>query len=169
MSNEKQILNAIIKEDFHTANKLIKESLLLKLGNALEEKLVDFAPTVFNEGNLTPKQKKHIDKNKNGKIDGEDFKLLRKENTEDPEMEDILESFETEILSLVEEVQAELGQQLSEDEIMELANLYLEMMENDSDVVEDDQDVEEDEYPEDEDEFEQSQVQPNIRQSGVEY
>jgi hypothetical protein len=29
---------------------------------------------------LTDKQKKHIDKNKNGKIDGHDFKLLRKED-----------------------------------------------------------------------------------------
>lgn len=30
---------------------------------------------------LTDKQKKHIDKNKNGKIDGHDFKLLRKEDS----------------------------------------------------------------------------------------
>lgn len=31
---------------------------------------------------LTDKQKKHIDKNKNGKIDGHDFKLLRKEDSD---------------------------------------------------------------------------------------
>jgi hypothetical protein len=170
MSRNNDLLKAIISEDYHTANKLINESLLYKLGDALEEKLTDFAPTVFNEGKLTPKQKKHIDKNNNDKIDAQDFKLLRKESA-DPEMEAILENFETELLSLIEEVQEELGEELSENEIIELANEYLSMMEDnatmDAEEYEDTEgEVEEDE---EEDELDAGNQAPNIRQSGVEY
>lgn len=170
MSRNNDLLKAIISEDYHTANKLINESLLSKLGDALEEKLTDFAPTVFNEGNLTPKQKKHIDKNNNDKIDAEDFKLLRKEST-DPEMDTILENFEIELLSLIEEVQEELGEELSENEIIELANEYLSMMEEnatmDAEEYEDTEGEEDDDN--DEDELDAGNQAPNIGQSGVEY
>jgi len=170
MSRNNDLLKAIISEDYHTANKLINESLLSKLGDALEEKLTDFAPTVFNEGKLTSKQKKHIDKNNNDKIDAEDFKLLRKEST-DPEMDAILENFETELLSLIEEVQEELGEELSENEIIELANEYLSMMEENATMdAEEHEDTEgEIENEEDEDELDAGNQAPNIRQSGVEY
>lgn len=174
MSRNNDLLKAIISEDYHTANKLINESLLSKLGDALEEKLTDFAPTVFNEGKLTPKQKKHIDKNNNDKIDAQDFKLLRKEST-DPEMDAILENFETELLSLIEEVQEELGEELSENEIIELANEYLSMMEEnatmDAEEHEEHEDTEGEDYEDEEyeDELDAGNQAPNIRQSGVEY
>ena len=51
MSKSKDIFKALIQEDVLTAKKLIKEALLEKLGSSLEEKLVNFAPSVFSEGN----------------------------------------------------------------------------------------------------------------------
>lgn len=140
MSNSKDIFKALVSEDLITAKKLINESLLSKLGNSLEEKLVNFAPTVFNEEShdgkkLTPNQVRIArlagDKEK---IDSEDFKVLRSkkkknESVESSEnLEQIAEEFEQELTSLVEEIEEELGEELSEEEIAELANDLLEMM-----------------------------------------
>jgi uncharacterized protein YgbK (DUF1537 family) len=140
MSNSKDIFKALVSEDLITAKKLINESLLSKLGNSLEEKLVNFAPTVFNEESekkLTPNQARIAqlagDKEK---IDSKDLKVLRSkgrgrkiESVEDStDLEQIAEQFEEELTSLVEEIEEELGEELSEEEITELANDLLEMM-----------------------------------------
>lgn len=154
MSNSKNILAALLKEDLIEAKKLINETLLEKLGNALEEKLVDFAPTVFesqasSEG-LKGNQKK-IDANKNGKIDGEDFKLLKKKkanedvDTDDEDMDALVEEFEAELANIVHEIQEETGKELSEEEIRDLANEYLNVLSEAKDEDEDDEDEEEDE------------------------
>jgi hypothetical protein len=50
MSNSKQIIDALIQEDLYTAKKLISEDLVARMGNALENKLVYFGPTLFGEG-----------------------------------------------------------------------------------------------------------------------
>lgn len=143
MSNSKDIFKALVSEDLVNAKKLINEALLAKLGSSLEEKLVDFAPSVFNEekgGNkeLTPNQARIARLAGDPKeIDAEDFKVLRGrrgrgnknesvENNE--ELEAIAEEFEQELFSLVEEIETELGEELSEDEIKELADELLEAM-----------------------------------------
>lgn len=145
MSKSKDILAALLKEDLLEAKKLINESLLEKLGNALEQKLVDFAPTVFesqasSEG-LKGNQKK-LDANKNGKIDGEDFKLLKKKKAnEDVETEDmnaLVEEFESELATIVQEIQEETGQELSEEEIMQLADDYLNALSEETEEDEED-------------------------------
>ena len=133
MSNSKDILSALLKEDLIEAKKLINSQLMEKLGNALEQKLVEFAPTVFESqasyGGLKGNQHK-LDANKNGKIDGEDFKLLKKKKANedienDEDMDSLVEEFESELMSLVQEIQEETGETLSESEIEELANEYL--------------------------------------------
>lgn len=135
MSNSKDIFKALVSEDLVNAKKLINEALLAKLGGSLEEKLVNFAPSVFNEEKgekkeLTPNQAR-IAKlaGDREKIDAEDFKVLRsrkgKKNEsleENEELEAIAEEFEEELFSLVEEIEEELGEELSEDEIKELAD-----------------------------------------------
>jgi hypothetical protein len=146
MSKSKDILAALLKEDLLEAKKLINESLLEKLGNALEQKLVDFAPTVFesqasSEG-LKGNQKK-LDANKNGKIDGQDFKLLKKKKkaNEDVETEDmnaLVEEFESELATIVHEIQEETGQELSEEEIMQLADDYLNALSEETEEDEED-------------------------------
>jgi hypothetical protein len=155
MANSKDILSSLIKEDLIQAKNLINEALLEKLGNALEQKLIDFAPTVFAEsqashGGLKGNQKK-LDKNKNGKLDKEDFKMLRKEDIEfldDSITEEDLalaEAFQNEIALLVQEIQEESGQQLSEEEIEQLANEYLDILSEEKEEDEDEEDSEDDE------------------------
>ncbi len=137
MSNSKDIFKALVAEDLVNAKKFINEALLAKLGNSLEERLVDFAPSVFNEEmdgkkKLTPNQAR-IAKlaGDRERIDAEDFKVLRgrkgkKDKNEsvenNEELEAIAEEFEEELFSLVEEIEEELGEELTEDEIKELAD-----------------------------------------------
>lgn len=156
MSNSKDILSALLKEDLIQAKKLINDNLMEKLGNALEQKLVEFAPTVFesqaSHGGLKGKQHK-LDTNKNGKIDGEDFKLLKKKKANedvksDEDMDSLVEEFESELMSLVQEIQEETGEELTEAEIEELANEYLTALSEAKDEDEED-DEEEDEDCED--------------------
>lgn len=161
MADSKQILAAFLKEDLIEAKKLINEALLEKLGTALEDKLVDFAPTVFNEASkgLHGKQDK-LDANKNGKIDAQDFKLLKKkkktnESTDsDEELNAIVEQFESEVNSIVQEIQEETGEMLSEEEIADIANEYLDALtegEKKHKKKKDEEDSEEDDSDEEED------------------
>lgn len=160
MADSKQILAAFLKEDLIEAKKLINEALLEKLGTALEDKLVDFAPTVFNEASkgLHGKQGK-LDANKNGKIDAQDFKLLKKKKTNestgsDEELNAIVEQFESEVNSIVQEIQEETGEMLSEEEIADIANEYLDALtegEKKHKKKKDEEDSEEEDSEEEED------------------
>lgn len=144
MSNHsKQIVNALVTEDLFTAKKLINKSLMEKMNNALEEKLIDFAPSIFNESkHLSPKQKKIARMGGDPeKIDAEDFKKLRK-------LKESEELFEAELRSLVEEIEAETGEPLSEEEVVDIANDLLDIM-NDNHSDENGVDDESDEFDDD--------------------
>ena len=152
MSNHsKQIVNALVTEDLFTAKKLINKSLMEKMNNALEEKLIDFAPSIFNESkHLSPKQKKIARMGGDPeKIDAEDFKKLRK-------LKESEELFEAELRSLVEEIEAETGEPLSEEEVVDIANDLLDIMNDnhsDENGVDDDSDeFDDDDYVYDEEE-----------------
>lgn len=147
MSNHtKQIVDALVTEDLFTAKKLINKSLMEKMNAVLEEKLIDYAPSIFNEGKLSPKQQK-IAKLAGDpkKIDGEDFKKLRK-------LKESEEIFEAELKSLIEEIEAETGEPLTEEEVVEIANDLLDIMnDNFSDDSESNEESDED-YVDDEEE-----------------
>lgn len=147
MSNSRDILNALVSENVVEAKKLINESLFARLGNALEEKLVDYAPTVFNEAyQLKGKEKKETDKK--GKVkkgskpdfldldkDGdkkEPMKKAAKEVKESAEVSDemLIEEFENEIAQIVQEIQEETGEELTDEEIQEIAEEYLQILES---------------------------------------
>lgn len=83
MTNLEIAVQHILNNNLLEGKKIIHSSLYEKMGKLLEEKLVEFAPTIFNE-ELKGKQHK-IDANKNGKIDSEDFPLLRKKKMNEEE------------------------------------------------------------------------------------
>lgn len=163
MSNSKDIFKAILSEDLVNAKKYINETLLAKLGNSLEEKLVDFAPTVFVEAKAEMEKKEGSKKELSAnqmriarlagdkeKIDAEDFKVLRgkkkslkKESTEKDELDAISEEFEKELFSLVEEIEEELGEELTEEEIKELADDLLDAINEQEEETEEDEEQEE--------------------------
>ena len=161
MSNSKDIFKALVAEDLINAKKLINKALLSKLGGSLEEKLVNFAPSVFNE---EKGEKKELTANQmriaklagdKDKIDAADFKALRARKgkkdeknesvEENEELEAIAEEFEQELFSLVEEIEEELGEKLSEDEIKELADELLEAMNEDEEEDSEDEENSEEE------------------------
>lgn len=179
MSNSKQIIDALIQEDLYTAKKLINEDLVARMGDALENKLVDFGPTLFGEGakpdfldldgdgNKTESMKQAA-KGKKKKIkedkhegdedddDGDDddkkkkkkfnfFKKKMKKTNEDVESEE--DRFEAELKSLVEEIEEETGEELSEEEITDIGNMLLDMINEDDSDDEDEDEDEEDETP----------------------
>ena len=145
MANEK-IVEALVTEDLYTAKKLINETLLERMAKALEDKLIDFGPTIFNEatkpdfldldkdGNKKEPMKKAAKEAKKGMMESEDSEEI------------ISEQFEEELKSLVEEIEEETGTQLSEEEIMEIAESLLEVL---SEEQEEDEDEDEDEEEDD--------------------
>ena len=147
MSNSRDILNTLVSENLVEAKKLINEALFARLGNSLEEKLVDYAPSVFNEAyQLKGKNKKETDKK--GKVkkgskpdfldldkDGdteEPMKNAAEEVKESAEVSDemLIEEFENEIAQIVQEIQEETGEELTDEEIQEIAEEYLQILES---------------------------------------
>jgi DNA-directed RNA polymerase specialized sigma54-like protein len=154
MSNSKQIIESLFADDLYTAKKAITEVLTSKMAQALEEKLIDFAPEVFNEGSKPdfldldkdgnkkePMRKAARDKNKVGQ------RVNRVNMKED--IEDLAEDFENQLKSLVEEIEEETGEQLSEEEIIDIANMLIDMIAEDH--VDGDEDHDDDEDDDDED------------------
>ena len=167
MANEK-IVEALVTEDLYTAKKLINETLLERMAKALEDKLIDFGPTIFNEASKPDFLDLDKDGNKNEpmkKAAKQSKKGMKKESVE-LEEEIISEQFEEELKSLVEEIEEETGSQLSEEEIMEIAESLLE-------VLSEEQEDEDEEEDEDEDEDDGENYTPsrpaNRTMGGVDY
>jgi hypothetical protein len=150
MQNLNEAVARLINEDVVNGKRLIENELYSRLGSMLEEKLKEFAPTVFSE-QLVGKQKK-LDKNNNNKLDKKDFEMLRNESVDQDDSDDddlIMEEYEellADLEQLVEEIEAETGEELTESEIEELADILLEEKESgvDPDEEEDYEDEEED-------------------------
>jgi len=149
MSNSKEILNALVTEDLYTAKKLINEELVKRMGTVLEEKLVEFGPTIFNEQSKPDFLDLDKDGNKNEpmKKAAKEAKKVRKESV-DSKSETIAEEFEAELRSLVEEIEEETGEELSEEEIMELAQELLDVISEESEEEDDDEEGEDNEKEE---------------------
>lgn len=149
-NNNKQIVDALVSEDIYTAKKLINESLFQKMGKALEDKLINFGPSIFNEGSKPD----FLDLDKDGnkkesmKKAAKDAKHSQKDESVESEEDVLSEEFELELRSLIEEIEEETGTQLSEEEIMELAEELFDVLSEESKEDEEDDDEEdEDETP----------------------
>jgi len=134
MSSSKQIVNALLKEDLIEAKKLINHSLLEKLGNALEDKLVEFAPTIFEGSKKTgPNNKGHLVTNQSSaggsKAKTKKPNKMKTESVIDnDDLEELVEDFENEIMTIISDIQEELGENLTEEEIMEISEEYLDVL-----------------------------------------
>jgi len=141
----------LINEDVVKGKKLIESELYSRLGELLEEKLLDYAPGIFTEGK---KAKKDYDGD--GKIEssteewkGSRDRAIKKSMNESnsSSSEFISEDYEIlldEVQKIVEEIESETGDQLSESEIEEIADLVLESYEEDPD--EDEEEDEDEDY-----------------------
>ena len=153
MSNSKQIIDSIVSDNLYQANKLIKEDLIAKMSAALEEKLVNYAPTIFNEATKSKPDFLDLDKDGNKKEPMKKAAKEAKNESVDSQYDNIvMEDFEKELKAIVEEIEEETGEELTEEEITQLANELLDVLaEEEEKDDEDDEDDEEDEEDEEED------------------
>lgn len=157
MNNFSDLIPLIMENKLSQAKDVLNERLYTKLGVMLEQRLEDYAPTVFMtqeelEIHEAKKKMEEDDKEEDSKdeIDYEDEdndgdidedgdeddsdKFLKKrseaiqQNTnEEIDSDDDLieEEFMTELTAIVEEIEAELGEELTEEEIAEIAEELL--------------------------------------------
>jgi hypothetical protein len=139
------------------AKDVLNERLYTKLGVMLEQRLEDYAPTVFmtqEELEIHEAKKKmkkddkkedsedeidYEDEDNDGDIDEDDDKdgsdeylkkrseAIQQNTNEEIDSDDDLieEEFMTELTAIVEEIEAELGEELTEEEIAEIAEELL--------------------------------------------
>lgn len=146
----------LINEDVVRGKKIIENELYVRLGQMLEEKLLDYAPGIFSEGSKPDFLDLDGDGNRKEPMRSAAKSKKKKKKMEEsfsPEEDLITEDYEVlleEVQQIVEEIEAETGEELSESEIEEIADLVLESYESDPDEDED-QDDDED-YDDDEEE-----------------
>jgi hypothetical protein len=151
----------LINEDVVNAKKLIENELYIRLGTILEEKLKNYAPTIFTE-KMADKDydgDKEIETSEKEFLGSRDKAIKKsmkaksmKESIEESE-NDLLEedAFIEELQALVESIENDIGEELTESEIEELANILLEESDPDEDEEEDfEEDFEEEDYEEEE-------------------
>ena len=138
----------LINEDVVKGKKIIENELYVRLGKMLEEKLLDYAPGIFSEGSKPD----FLDLDGDGNTK-EPMKGAARSKKKEKKMEEsfsseedlITEDYEVlleEVQQIVEEIEAETGEELSESEIEEIADLVLESYESDPDEDEDQDDDE---------------------------
>jgi hypothetical protein len=151
----------LINEDVVNAKKLIENELYIRLGTLLEEKLKNYAPTIFTE-KMADKDydgDKEIETSEQEFLGSRDKAIKKsmkaksmKESIEESD-DDLLEedAFIEELQALVESIENDIGEELTESEIEELANILMEESGPDEDEEEDfEEDFEEEDYEEEE-------------------
>lgn len=158
MNNFSDLIPLIMENKLSQAKDVLNERLYTKLGVMLEQRLEDYAPTVFMTQEeleiheAKKKMKKEDDKEEDSEdeIDYEDedndgdidedgdeddsdkylknrSEAIQQNTNEEIDSDDDLieEEFMTELTAIVEEIEAELGEELTEEEIAEIAEELL--------------------------------------------
>jgi len=147
MSNE-QIVNALINEDVYQAKKLINKALMEKMSAALEDKLINFAPSIFNEGKKAKPDFLDLDGDGNRKEPMKSAAKHSKKKHMKNESVNFTAKFEEELKAIVEDIEATIGTQLTEEEVVDVANELLDAMENDPNYNLDSENIDELDYEE---------------------
>jgi len=160
MQDLKEAINNILDEELVKAKEIIHANLYAKMGALLEQTLLEYAPTVLGDDDMeysdeedlgdVHEEKKCEDgdcedegyskkKMKSDKEDKEDDKKEEDEDEEDDEekMNEAFETFTSYLSDLIEEIEEESGEELTEEEIIELADMILNENINDEDESED--------------------------------
>lgn len=137
----------LINEDVVNAKKIVENELYVRLGHLLENELKNYAPTIFTEKEKLAK--KDYDGDGEKETGSQEFlgsrdkaikrsMAMRAESVEDSDDELLEEdAFLEELQQLVESIEEDIGEELTESEIEELANILLEESGPDEDEEED--------------------------------
>ena len=124
----KNAITLMINEEIVKAKEIIEKDLYARLGQALEEKLMEFAPTVFNEEKEKDEEDEKDD-SEDSEDEGDEGDEEDDEESDDEDEKEMNERFEYElyeaITNLVEELQEEEGRLLSQEEIEMVAEEFI--------------------------------------------
>lgn len=154
MENLKNTIQHMINEELVKAKESIQNDLYAKLGKALEEKLMEYAPSIFNEEKEEDEEEDEKDDSEDSEDEGDEESDEGDEESddEDEDSKEMNEEFENQLLeslsSLIEEIEEEQGRQLTNEEIeyvaAEFINEYAALNEKLDAVGEEDEDIDND-------------------------
>lgn len=162
MQDLKEAINNILDEELVKAKEIIHANLYAKMGALLEQTLLEYAPTVLEDEPMEYSDEEdlgdvHEEKNcengdcgdedtgyskkkmKSDKEDEEDKKDKEDEDEDEEDEKEMNEAFETftaYLSELVEEIEEETGEELTEEEIIQLADMVMNESFDDEDAKE---------------------------------
>ena len=126
MSNAKNIIKNLMEDNLVDTKKLIKQTLIQRIGVMLESKIEEVAPSMISERKTSDpapqskeKKENEILKKKRAVTD------FAKKDKKDTKLDEDYELFVDEIQEIVEEIEEETGEELSDEEIKTLGEEYL--------------------------------------------
>lgn len=126
MSNAKNIIKNLMEDNLVDTKKLIKQTLIQRIGVMLESKIEEVAPSMISERKTSDpapqskeKKENEILKKKRAVTD------FAKKDKKDTKLDEDYELFVDEIQEIVEEIEEETGEELSDEEIKTLGEQYL--------------------------------------------
>jgi hypothetical protein len=126
MSNAKNIIKNLMEDNLVDTKKLIKQTLIQRIGVMLESKIEEVAPSMISERKTSDpapeskeKEENKILKKKRAVTD------FAKKDKKDTKLDEDYELFVDEIQEIVEEIEEETGEELSDEEIKTLGEQYL--------------------------------------------
>jgi len=102
MSDSNNIVNYILNNKLVEAKQLIEKSLISKVGTMLEERIENVAPSMIND--------------------------VEEEQIENDDIDPVFEDFIDQVHQIIEEIESETGEELTDEEIMIIGEEYLSIL-----------------------------------------
>jgi hypothetical protein len=129
MSNAKNIIKNLMEDNLVDTKKLIKQTLIQRIGVMLESKIEEVAQSMISERKTSDTAPESKEKKENEILKKKravtDFAKKDKKDKNDTKLDEDYELFVDEIQEIVEEIEEETGEELSDEEIKTLGEQYL--------------------------------------------
>lgn len=124
MSNAKNIIKNLMEDNLVDTKKLIKQTLIQRIGVMLESKIEEVAPSMISERSSVSSDNENSSENrKKGKPNFTRIQPTNKKSNK--KLDEDYELFVDEVQEIVEEIEEETGEELSDEEIKTLGEEYL--------------------------------------------
>jgi hypothetical protein len=135
MSNAKNIIKNLMEDNLVDTKKLIKQTLIQRIGVMLESKIEEVAPSMISERsadssdneNSSDREIRNRETRKKGKPNFTRIQPTNKKSNkkDSSKLDEEYELFVDEVQEIVEEIEEETGEELSDEEIKTLGEEYL--------------------------------------------
>jgi len=140
MQDLKEAINNILDEELVKAKNIIHANLYAKMGALLEQTLLEYAPAVLEDEMEEVTEEKNCEdgdcddnqgyskkkmKADSKEDDDEDDEEEDEDEDDDKKMNEAFESFTAYLTDLIEEIENETGEELTEEEIVALADMVM--------------------------------------------